>query len=230
MHIGLIGGIGPAATEFYYRGLVRNCTAASSGLELTIAHADMNVLLRNMTADAPDEQARVFRHHVEQLAGAGATIAAVTSIAGHFCFRELEAISPLPLVSALTTLGLEIERRGLRRVGLLGSQVAIESRLYGSLTGVEIVLPNGNDMSSVNEEYFAMARSQCATETQRELFFSAGARLCSEQNAEIVILAGTDMFLAFAGARPGFEVIDCAEVHIQALAGLAQKSATHMPG
>jgi aspartate racemase len=230
MHIGLIGGIGPAATEFYYRGLVRNCTAASSGLELTIAHADMNVLLRNMTADAPDEQARVFRHHVEQLAGAGATIAAVTSIAGHFCFRELEAISPLPLVSALTTLGLEIERRGLRRVGLLGSQIAVESKLYGSLTGVEIVLPKGDDMSSVSEEYIAMARSQCATESQRELFFSVGARLCSEQDAEVVILAGTDMFLAFAGAKPGFEVIDCAEVHIQALAELAQKSATLMPG
>jgi aspartate racemase len=225
MHIGLIGGIGPAATEFYYRGLVRNCAAASSGLELTIAHADMNVLLGNVIADAPDEQARVFRHHVVLLAGAGATLAAVTSITGLFCFRVLEAISQLPLVSALTSLGREIERRGLRRVGLLGSQVAIESRLYGSLTGVEIVLPYGDDISSVSDEYFAMARSQCATEAQRKTFFSVGARLCSEQNAEVVILAGTDMFLAFAGAEPGFEVIDCAEVHTQALAGLVQNGA-----
>jgi len=228
MHIGLIGGIGPAATEFYYRGLVGNHAVDSAGLELTIVHADMNVLLSNMTADARDKQAKVFCHHVEQLARAGAVTAAVTSIAGHFCFRELEAISPLPLVSALKTLGAEIERRGLRRVGLLGSKVAIESRLYGSVTGVEIVLPNDDEMNSVSEEYFAMAKTQCATEAQRKLFFTVGAGLCSEQHAEVVILAGTDMFLAFAGAKPGFEVVDCAEVHIQALAELASKNVSRL--
>ena len=224
MHIGLIGGIGPAATEFYYRGLAGNRAVDSAGLELTIVHADMNVLLSNMTADARDKQAKVFCHHVDQLARAGAEIAAVTSIAGHFCFRELEAISPLPLVSALTTLAVEIERRGLRRVGLLGSKVAVESRLYGSVTGVDIVLPTDDDMNAVSEEYFAMAKSQCATDTQRKFFFTVGASLCSEQHAEIVILAGTDMFLAFDGAIPGFEVVDCAEVHIQALVELASKS------
>lgn len=228
MHIGLIGGIGPAATEFYYRGLVGSRAVDSTGLELTIAHADMNILLSNMAADARDKQAKVFCQHVEQLARAGAATAAVTSIAGHFCFRELDAISPLPLVSALTTLGAEIERRGLRRVGLLGSKVAIESRLYGSVTGVEIILPNGDDINSVSEEYFAMAKAQCATEAQRKLFFTVGDRLCSEQQAEIVILAGTDMFLAFAGENPGFEVIDCAEVHIQALADLASKSVSRL--
>ena len=51
--------------------------------------------------------------------------------------------------------------------------------------------------------------------------FSAGAELCSEQGAEAVLLAGTDLFLAFSGATPGFEVIDSAEVHIQALSILA---------
>jgi aspartate racemase len=38
MHIGLIGGIGPAATEFYYRNLVRAHVAANCVLDLTIVH------------------------------------------------------------------------------------------------------------------------------------------------------------------------------------------------
>jgi len=41
MHIGLIGGIGPAATDFYYRGLVDRHAAAGIPLECTIAHADV---------------------------------------------------------------------------------------------------------------------------------------------------------------------------------------------
>lgn len=224
MHIGLIGGIGPAATEFYYRSLVRAQSPASHPLELTIAHADMTALLSNLAAGAPEKQARVFRHHVEQLAGAGAEIAAVTSIAGHFCIGELENISPLPLVNALTALGEELNRRGLKRVGLLGSRAAMETRLYGTVSGLEIVLPPSDDLAAVGEEYIAMAGTQLATEAQREFFFTIGARLCSEQGAESVVLAGTDMFLAFDGADPGFEVIDSAEVHVQVLARLAQQS------
>jgi len=224
MHIGLIGGIGPAATEFYYRGLVAECSAASSPLELTIAHADMRVLLDNLFAGAPGKQADIFRRHVEQLAGAGAQVAAVTSIAGHFCFRELEAISPLPLVSALTSLEQEVQHRKLDRVGLLGSKTAMETGLYGTLTDVEVVLPQDDELLAVGDEYLAMAGAQQATAAQRELFFAAGARLCDEQSAEVVILAGTDMFLAFAGADPGFAVIDCADVHIRALAEIARQA------
>ena len=52
MHLGLIGGIGPAATEYYYRQLVASHTRVSRRLELTIAHADLSELLQNLQADA----------------------------------------------------------------------------------------------------------------------------------------------------------------------------------
>ena len=48
MHIGLIGGIGPAATEFYYRGLIERHAAAGTKLELTIAHADVREMGKNL--------------------------------------------------------------------------------------------------------------------------------------------------------------------------------------
>ena len=45
MHLGLIGGIGPAATEFYYRGLVKAYASLEATLELTIVHASTRVTL-----------------------------------------------------------------------------------------------------------------------------------------------------------------------------------------
>ena len=69
-----------------------------------------------------------------------------------------------------------------------------------------------------------MATTQQADERQRELFFSVGADLCAKQGAQAVLLAGTDLFLAFANSDPGFDVIDCAEVHIHALALLAREA------
>jgi aspartate racemase len=45
MQIGLIGGIGPAATDFYYRRLISAFAARKTPLELTIVHADTPTLL-----------------------------------------------------------------------------------------------------------------------------------------------------------------------------------------
>jgi aspartate racemase len=46
---------------------------------------------------------------------------------------------------------------------------------------------------------------------------AAGERLCREQGAEVVLLGGTDLFLAFQGRDAGFPVLDCADVHVEAI-------------
>ena len=48
-------------------------------------------------------------------------------------------------------------------------------------------------------------------------FFAAGERLCREQGAEVVLLGGTDLFLAFQGRTVDFPVLDCADVHVDAI-------------
>lgn len=51
MHIGIIGGIGPASTEMYYRELVKQYQVVNISLELTIVHADIHELTKNLLAD-----------------------------------------------------------------------------------------------------------------------------------------------------------------------------------
>ena len=104
MHIGLIGGIGPAATEIYYRAIVRGFAAAGRKLELTIAHADLGVMAANLRGGRAAEQAEVFAAHVAELKAAGCDAAAVTSMGGHFCINELERIAPLPMINAIPAL------------------------------------------------------------------------------------------------------------------------------
>ena len=44
MHAGLIGGIGPAATDYYYRGLIRIMAARGLPLDLTLAFSLASVV------------------------------------------------------------------------------------------------------------------------------------------------------------------------------------------
>ena len=110
-----------------------------------------------------------------------------------------------------------VAQRKLRRVGLLGTRVVMASRLYGGIPEVEVVAPAGKTLDAIHDAYVAMAADGEATERQRELFFAAGNDLCRTQGAQIVVLGGTDLFLAFEGYDCGFPVIDSAQVHINAL-------------
>lgn len=76
MHIGLIGGIVHAATEHYHRGLIERHNRSGVPLELTIMHADVRELARNVTALTRQRQAEVFAGLVRRLAGAGPQLAA----------------------------------------------------------------------------------------------------------------------------------------------------------
>ena len=217
MHLGLIGGIGPAATEYYYRGLVKAHVLAGRKLELTIVHADAQSLLQNLEQGAAQIQAAIFLNYVERLEAAGADAAVVTSLAGHFCVNELADISPLPIIDALPVIDSYLKSENITRVGLLGTQGVMESHFYHGVTSVELVLPQGEDLKSVHENYIAMAISGKATAQQKDYFHDIANRICKEQGADAIALAGTDLFLAFDNVDFEFPVIDCAQVHINAL-------------
>ena len=217
MHIGLIGGIGPAATEFYYRGLVRAHNAVGKPMELTIVHAQVRDLVGNVASGAAEKQAAVFRNLVDRLAAAGAEAAAVTSMGGHFCINELEAISPLPMINAIPILDAEFGRLGVERIGLLGNETVMRSRLYGGISSAEIITPEGDDLAESGDAYTAMALAGRATDAQRDYFRTMGQRLCNKQGADAIVLGGTDLFLAFDGQDTDYPLIDCAEIHIEAL-------------
>lgn len=78
---------------------------------------------------------------IERLRAAGAGCAAITSLGGHFCFPETEAISPPPLVSAVAPLDAHFAGRRLGRIGLLGTEVVMRTRLYGHLVRTKAVAP-----------------------------------------------------------------------------------------
>jgi len=216
MHIGLIGGIGPAATDFYHRGLIERHHASNIALDHTIAYADVRTMSRNLSERRPDRQAEIFARLVGRLKGAGAEATAVTSMGGHFCIKELEAISPLPLINGLDPVNDAVNQRGLKRVGIIGTRVVMASKLYGKITKAEVIAPEGDEFERVQQCYGDMASIGRVTDEQRQTFFEAGRRL-ADRGAEAVLLGGTDLFLAFTGRDCGFPVIDCADVHVDAI-------------
>lgn len=223
MHIGLIGGIGPAATDYYYRNLIGKARQAGHTLDLTIAHADSRTLLGNVSKDDAAAQAAIFEGLAHRLKGAGAEAVAVTSIAGHFCIEAFKAVSPLPVLDLLSSIADALGNGGYSTVGILGTKAAMASGMYGRLPMLSILAPDGDDLDAVHQAYVDMATSATVTEAQRQVFFACGRDLCERRGAEAVLLAGTDLFLAFDGRDCGFTAIDCALLHVDDIAAEAAR-------
>lgn len=221
MHIGLIVGIGPAATDYYYRYLIAALAQAGKDLTLTMAHADTSTLLRNQVSGNVEAQVAIYQELTERMHRAGIEQVAVTSIAGHFCIDLFNELSPVPVINLLDVVRARISQRGFKRVGLLGTRVVMETRFYSVLEGVE-VFPPAADLQEVHDAYVSMASSGIATQEQRDVFVRAGRMLTTEHGCESIMLAGTDLALVFKKHYdPGFETFDCAEVHAEAIADAA---------
>jgi len=220
MHIGLIGGIGVAATVVYYQRLVAAVEAKGGTLDLTIVHADVHELIRNNLADDRAQQAAVYAKLIDRLKAAGCDCAAITSLGGHFCFDETVPLSALPLVSAVAPLDKFFSEQGIESVGLLGTRVVMRTRLYGQLVKTRAVALDA-EVDELGQTYQDMAVAGHCTPEQRAMFLDAGQRMTTELGAEVVVLAGTDLNLAFDGQEPGYKVIDALDVHVAVLSDLA---------
>jgi aspartate racemase len=224
MHIGMIVGIGPAATDYYYRQLIATMAHAGVDLQLTMAHADTPTLLHHQAENNQSAQVAVYMELANRLKRCGVEMLAVTSIAGHFCIEAFKRVSPIPVIDLLETVKVEVNRRGLKKVGLLGTRVVMASQFYGVLDGVQVVPPTAM-LQEVHDAYVSMASQGMATEQHRAVFLEAANNLIREEGCESILLAGTDLALVFhKNSDPGFPLLDCAEVHAAAIAKYAMQA------
>jgi aspartate racemase len=217
----MIVGIGPAATDYYYRMIISEMRQRGKDLQLTMVHADAPTLLGNQTTENTTAQVRIYLELAHRLKAAGAQCIAITSIAGHFCSEAFSKTSPLPIIDMIGAVKTQLRSKKYERVGLIGTKGVMQTRFYGFLQDFDVVAPEDEMLHLVHDAYASMAASGRVTDAQRATFFEAGAGLVSKQAVEAVLLAGTDLVLAFKGHNPGFAYLDCAEAHAKTIVDMA---------
>ena len=214
--LGLIGGLGPAATVHYYRELVAAHEKAARVPRLLIAHADVQRVYAAVTAKDFNGLARYLAGLVTQLAAGGAEITAIVAATPHICADRLVALSPLPLVNMLTVVAAAVRARGLTRVALLGTRFTIETRMFGCLDEFEVVMPQADLIELIHSIYSDFVAGRVSA-TQTDELRQLSQTYVDRDGAQAVLIAGTDLSTVFTESNAGFPMIDCAGVHIDAI-------------
>ena len=222
MHVGLIGGIGPAVTFLYYQRLFEIALAKNFPLELTVVNCDMPQFLNNFSQDKKEKQASIFAELTDRLQKAGADFVVLPSIGGSFCLNEFMKKSPLPVQDVMTPLSAYMEKYKGKTIGLIGTNKAMNSKIYNFKNEIDWLIPDGEQFNNVHNSYVTLATEGKADKKNTEILISA-SRTLIDKGAEAIVLGGTDLFLVFENQELPFKVIDCAEVHIRHIANLAAK-------
>ena len=125
------------------------------------------------------------------------------------------------MIDLVDAVAQDVAARSLSRVGILGTRTVMETHFYGGLDRVMVVPPPGEQLDAVHTAYVEMAAAGVVSAAQRETFHSAARVLMEELGTQAIMLGGTDLALAFDPATSPFPLVDCAAIHVRAIAARA---------
>jgi aspartate racemase len=215
--LGLVGGLGVGATIHYYQKLAEAHDARGRTLDMVIVHAETARTFEYVQAADARGMAEYLNGFLRRLKAAGAEVGVVPAVTPLYCWSELMATSPLPLISMVDAVEAELAARAARRVAVFGTRYVIESGFYSLLEGVEVVRPRPDEVALIHGVYTELLRERKGSEEQHQKLTTLAHTLQTREGVDAILLAGTDLSLIFNESNTDFPNVDCAAVHLKAI-------------
>lgn len=219
--VGLVGGLGPESTIDYYRRILELWQRDDpSSPSIVIDSLDVQRALRLVGTDQ-QAFAEYLLQSLRRLAGAGVDFIAMTANTPHLVFDELAEQSIVPLLSIVEVCAEEAQRRGMRRLALLGTRFTMNAAFYPTVFaryGIEVLRPNDEDVAWVHEKYTGELLKGQFHNSTREEFTALITRVRDEHEIDGVILGGTELpLLLTASSIAGVPLLDTTALHVDAI-------------
>src|SRR5579884_1379961 len=157
--LGVIGGLGPESTIDYYRFLIaayRERVPDGSAPPIIINSIDMNKGLSMVRSENYEQLTEYLLKELEVLARAGAAFAIISANTPHIVFDEVDARTPLPLISIVEATAAEAKKRGLNKLTLFGTQFTMQGSFYPKVFRrheIALVVPGKEEQAYIHDKY-----------------------------------------------------------------------------
>lgn len=210
--VGILGGMGPAATADFYSKLIAVTPAATDQEHLRVMiWADPTVPDRSLAiAGDGEDPTAALAAGAQKLADAGAAFYVVACNGAHAFLPRVREEVDLDYLSIVEVTAEYVSSLPYaKRAGLLATGATLQSDLYQqalSISGVEPVLPSDEDQRTVMEAIYAVKSRRLHGE-QRAALADVASRL-GEAGADVIIAACTEIPLAISEQESVRPLID----------------------
>lgn len=221
--LGLIGGMGPESTIPYYHDIVYGVQEAlgeSVFPELTIESVNVFKVLGLCKEQKYDELIAYLMGAIDNLAKSGADFAALSANTPHIVFDRLKEQSPIPLISIVEATCEDAKRRGLKKIGLLGTIFTMAGEFFKAPfieNGIEVIVPTESEMELINEKISAELELGIVKDETLTAFQHIITRMRDEEGIEAIVLGCTELPLLLNDEVSPVPCLDTMQIHIQAI-------------
>lgn len=159
--LGLLGGMSWESTLHYYRLINQGVNAAMGGLHsasIILYSVDFADIARMQTAGQWQQAGDLLADKASSLQKAGADAIVICTNTMHKVADTIQWACPLPLLHVADITAGHIAARGLRRVGLLGTDFTMRQDFYRQRLeqahNIEVMVPNEAEMNDVHRIIF----------------------------------------------------------------------------
>lgn len=131
--LGILGGLGPMATAYFYQMLVAHTKAAADQ-----EHIDTVISSKATTPDrsdfilgkSEDDPFVVMEAEAQRLVTFGAQVIAIPCNTAHYFYTRLDDVIPVPVLNMVALTVQEAKRQGCQKVGILATDGTVQTETY----------------------------------------------------------------------------------------------------
>jgi aspartate racemase len=196
--LGILGGLGPAASVYFYR-LITEHTRALRDQE----HLDIVLMSKASIPDrtdfiigkSPDSPLPAMIDGVRAIIGAGADLIAIPCNTAHYFYDEIQKISSVPVLNIVKETVRLAKNAGIRKIGIMATTGTVTAGAYQQACleeGIAFALPCERSQSALMDIIYKNIKTDGAPD------MDAFIRIADElyaSGAEAIILGCTELSL-----------------------------------
>lgn len=224
--IGLLGGMSWESTIPYYRIInekIKNKLGGLHSAKIVLYSVEFDEIERCQSSGDWETSGEILGKAAQGLEAAGADFLLICTNTMHKVAPQVASMVHIPIVHIADATADELEKRRVRRVGLLGTKYTMTQDFYKQKLigrGIDVVIPDGEDIDVVNDIIFHELCVGEVRESSRRRFQEVIDRL-KEKGAEAVILGCTEIGLLVRPSDSSLPVFDTTEIHAKRAAEMA---------
>lgn len=221
--IGILGGLGPESTSDYYREIISAFNTKYTELaypEIIIYSVNINELMQFVKISAWGKLTEWLLGKIQCIHNAGAEFAVIASNTPHIVFDELQALSPIPLLSIVEQTSKKAQKMGLKNLGLLGTKLTMESDFYMKpfiQKGMSVVVPTENEQKLIHHRLFSEIELGIFKDSTRDELLDIAKRMVDQDKIDSLILGCTELPLILTKNEFGIPFLNTTAIHCESI-------------
>lgn len=218
--VGIIGGLGPASTLDYYKGIIKKFKIAKDKEvypPILLNSLNMTEIIGFIESREYDKLTIKLIEAINQVKNAGADFVAISSNTPHIIFNQLEERSPLPLISIVEATAEYIKEHKFKKVLLTGTSFTMNNSFYQKTLNkydIKCITPNEEDKIAIQNIIFPNLENGVIIPEDKEIYLKIVNKIKNEDNIDGIILGCTELPLMIKQEDLAIPLINTTEIHI----------------